>query len=66
MPRNVEGVRARKTVAQQFPHYIAWLLRQFGTPPEELVKRVEERAGEANANPDRTGEGAPSVPEPKV
>ena len=47
MPKDAKGFRARKAVAALFRQYLAALLKQFTSSPEELMKRAEQRAAEA-------------------
>ena len=51
--KNPERIEARRSVSRRFRRYIATLMLQFRTPPEELVKRAEARLEPA---PDATGD----------
>jgi hypothetical protein len=41
--KDAERVRARKTVSQRFRDFIAAMMKQFRTPPAELLGRAEEK-----------------------
>jgi len=51
--KDPKRVEARRSVSKRFRRYIATLMRQFRTPPEELVKRAEARPEPA---PDAAGD----------
>ena len=61
--KDPERVEARRSVSQRFRRYIATLMRQFRTPPEELVKRAEARLEpDAAGDPARQAEGRGGLP----
>ena len=43
MPKYPERVRARKSVSRRFRAFVNALLKQFTTPPEELLRRAEAK-----------------------
>jgi hypothetical protein len=43
MPKYPERVKARKSVARRFRAFVNALLKQFATPPEELLRRAEAK-----------------------
>jgi len=53
--KNPKRVEARRSVSKRFRRYIATLIAQFRTPPEELVKRAE-------AGPEPTPDAAGDPP----
>jgi hypothetical protein len=57
--KDPERVEARRSVSQRFRRYIATLMAQFRTPPEELLKRAEagpERAADVAVTSARQAE----------
>ena len=55
--KDVKGWKARKTVSGRLRLFFAMLMQRFKTPPEELLKRAEERAAQPKS-PDTEREEA--------
>ena len=45
------GIVARKSVAKRFREFVAGMMRQFKTPPDELLDRAEERLRQTGSPP---------------
>jgi hypothetical protein len=41
--KQLHRVKARKTVSERFRTFVSVLMRQFVTPPEELLNRAESK-----------------------
>ena len=52
MARGVTS-QVRKAIAERHRLFVAELVRQFTTSPEELLRRAEERAAEQHLQPVR-------------
>ena len=46
-----EGIVARKSVAKRFREFLTAMMRQFKTPPDELLDRAEERLRQTRSPP---------------
>jgi hypothetical protein len=53
--KDAERVRARKSVARKFRDLIARMMRQFRTPPDELLGRAEEKLRQTRSPPTAPG-----------
>jgi hypothetical protein len=59
MTRDTHGIRARKSVAQMLRDFVTRLMGEFRTPPDELLRRAEERAREPPGNTQQIEQGVP-------
>jgi hypothetical protein len=46
MRRDTPGIQARRSVARMLREFITRLMGQFKTPPDEVLRRAEEKAQE--------------------
>jgi hypothetical protein len=49
--KNPRRVETRRTVSQRLKMYIASLMRQFVTTPDELLRRAEEKLLQSQSPP---------------
>jgi hypothetical protein len=59
--KHPERIRARKSVTQRFRKFVSFMMKQFATPPDELLNRAEARL-QSHAAGDKPAE--PAVPDP--
>lgn len=62
MPRDVKGTSARRSVTNLLLQFVGAMQKEFPTPPAELLRLAEERAGALTSEErERTKLGSPWI-----